>query len=500
MEMPKRGRRQVTTMLGLENLSIRRKLFRLTSIIAILAIYTLAVITLLAQPVLGSAPTKTPDPKELDDFIEAQLRQKPFVGISVALVQGGKLTFCKGYGYASKETNKPVDTETRFAVASVTKEFTAASIFLLSEEGKLSVYDPVAKYFPDLTRAQDIRLLDLMNMVSGYRDFYPLDFLTTEMTKPTTPDEVINEYAKRPLDFEPGTRWSYSNTNYSILGRVVEKVSGKLYQDFVRERIFTPLGMAESGFEPDPAGPEAAQGYRSFTVVDPEPALREGSNWMYSAGSIYTTPADMVKWDVALMNGKVLKPESYRLLTTNRFLSNGTATSYCCGLGKKDVKGETIFWHNGEAAGFLSLTEFLPSTQSALFITVNTDSVSLDDLAGHMEPLLLPTDRRSPVPKIDGPEPIALAKQLFAAFQQGKIDRSLLGSDFNAYLTPEKLDLASSSFKKLGEVKAVELVVTRERGGMAHSTLDFKFERADYLCELYRTPDGIIQEFLMSAK
>jgi D-alanyl-D-alanine carboxypeptidase len=240
MEMPKRGRRQVTTMLGLENLSIRRKLFRLTSIIAILAIYTLAVITLLAQPVLGSAPTKTPDPKELDDFIEAQLRQKPFVGISFALVQGGELTFCKGYGYASKETNKPVDTETRFAVASVTKEFTAASIFLLSEEGKLSVYDPVAKYFPDLTRAQDIRLLDLMNMVSGYRDFYPLDFLTTEMTKPTTPDEVINEYAKRPLDFEPGTWWSYSNTNYSILGRVAEKVSGKSYQDFVRERIFTP--------------------------------------------------------------------------------------------------------------------------------------------------------------------------------------------------------------------------------------------------------------------
>jgi D-alanyl-D-alanine carboxypeptidase len=489
-----------TTTCGLESLSIRRKLLRLTSIVAILATWTLAVITLLAQPILGSAPTKTLDPKELDDFIETQLGQKPFVGISVALVQGGKMTFCKGYGYASKETKKPVDTETRFAVASVTKEFTAASIFLLLEEGKLSVYDPVAKYFPDLTRAQDIRLLDLMNMVSGYRDFYPNDFLTTEMTKPTTPDEVIDEYAKRPLDFEPGTWWSYSNTNYSILGRVVEKVSGKSYQDFVQECIFTPLGMTHSGFEPDPAGPEAAQGYRSFTVADPEPAPREGLNWMYSAGSIYTTPADMVKWDVALMNGKILKPESYRLMTTNRLLSSGAATSYCCGLGRKEVKGEAVFWHNGDAAGFLSVTEFLPSTQSALFITANTDSVALDDLVEHMEPLLLPADRRSPVPKIDGPEPVAVAKQLFAAFQQGKIDRTLLGSDFNAYLTLEKLDLASSSFKKLGEVKSVELVITRERGGMAHNTLDFKFEKVEYLCDLYRTPDGIVQEFLMSAK
>jgi D-alanyl-D-alanine carboxypeptidase len=487
-------------MLGLKNLSIRSKLLRITSIGAIFAAYTLAVITLSAQPVVGNAPTKTTDSKELDDFIETQLRQKPFVGISVALLQGGKMTFCKGYGFASKETKKPVDAETRFAVASVTKEFTAASIFLLSEEGKLSVYDSVAKYFPDLTRAQDIRILDLMNMVSGYRDFYPLDFLTVEMTKATTPDEVINEYAKGTLDFDPGTRWSYSSTNYSILGRIVEKVSGKSYQDFVQERIFTPLEMTHSGFEPYPAGPEAAQGYRSFTVVDPEPALREGMNWMYSAGSIYTTPADMVKWDVALMNGKILKPESYRLMTTNRLLSNGTATGYCCGLHKKEAKGETVLWHDGEAAGFLSHSEFLPSTQSAVFITVNTDSVSLDDLAGHMEPLLLPVDSRSPVPKIDGPDPIAIAKQLFAAFRQGKIDRSLLGSDFNAYLTPEKLDLASSSFKKLGELKSVELVATRERAEMAHSTLDFKFENVDYLCDLYRTPDGIVQEFLMSAK
>ena len=349
------GYHEETTMLSLKSLPIRKKLLWFIRVSPIFATCTLAVMTLVAQPIPGSALTKTADPKELDDFVENQLRQKPFVGISVALLQGGEMTFCKGYGYASKETKKLVDTETRFAVASVTKEFTAASIFLLSEEGKLSVDDPVAKYFPDLTRAQDIRLLDLMNMVSGYHDFYSLDFLTTEMTKPTTPDEVINEYAKRPLDFEPGTWWSYSSTNYSILGRVVEKVSGKSYQDFVRERIFTPLGMTHSGFEPDPAGPEAAQGYRSFTVVDPEPALREGLNWMYAVGSIYTTPSDMVKWDAALMNGRVLKPESYQLMTTNRLLSNGTASGYCCGLVKKEVRGETVLGHDGEAAG-VSLT------------------------------------------------------------------------------------------------------------------------------------------------
>jgi CubicO group peptidase (beta-lactamase class C family) len=273
----------------------------------------------------------------LDGYLASQLSAKPFVGISVAVVQNGKITFCKGYGYASKETNKLVDTDTRFAVASITKEFTAACILLLAEDGKLSIHDPVAKYVSDLTRAQDVQVLDLMNMVSGYRDFYPLDFLTREMTRPTTPDAVINEYAKQPLDFEPGARWSYSNTNYSILGRMIEKVSGKSYEDFLQERILQPLGMTHTGFEPDPARTGTAQGYTSFGVFDPEPAPREPPGWMFSAGGLYSTPSDLVTWDLALMNGKVLKSELYRIMTTSRLLNNAVATGYGCGLGVKEV-------------------------------------------------------------------------------------------------------------------------------------------------------------------
>ena len=318
---------------GTPNPLTRAKRIRL-AIFAIVAI-CVSVESLSAQPVTGTGPAKPLDLKELDEYFADQLSRKPFVGISVAVVQGGKIAFCKGYGYASKETKKPVDSETRFAVASVTKEFTAACILLLSEEGKLAVDEPVAKYFPDLTRAQDVRLLDVMNMVSGYRDYYPLDFLTREMTRPTTPDAVINEYAKQPLDFEPGTRWSYSNTNYFILGRVVEKVSGKSYEDFVQERILRPLAMTHSGFEPDPARPGAAQGYSSFTVLDPEPAPREPAGWMFSAGALYSTPSDLVTWDLALMNGKVLKRESYRLMTTNRLRTNGVRTGYGGGIGYK---------------------------------------------------------------------------------------------------------------------------------------------------------------------
>jgi D-alanyl-D-alanine carboxypeptidase len=453
-----------------------------------------------AQPVTGTAPAKPLDPKELDGYFAGQLSRKPFVGISVAVVQGGKITFCKGYGYASKETNRQVDNETRFAVASVTKEFTAACILLLSEEGKLSVDDPVAKYFPDLTRAQDVRLLDLMNMVSGYRDYYPLDYLTREMTRPTTPDAVINEYAKQPLDFEPGSRLSYSNTNYLILGRIVEKVSGKSYEDFLQERILRPLGMTHTGFEPDPVRPGAAQGYSCFAVFDPQPAPREPAGWMFSAGGLYSTPNDLVTWDLALMNGKVLKPESYRLMTSNRLLTNGVGTGYGGGLIIKEVDRQIVLLHNGIATGFLSTNEFVPSTQSAFCITVNSDNVSKTELVEHLESLLLPPERRGPVPKIAGPEPLAVATQLFTGFQQGKIDRSLLSEDFDAFLTPEKVERAARSFKELGQPKSVRLLSTLERGGMAHSELEFEFEKTSLEADLYRTPDGKVQEFLLYAK
>ncbi len=472
---------------------------RLAGAVAIVAMLVSAE-SLSAQPVTGTAATTPLDPKELDGYFADQLSHKPFVGISVAVVQDGKMVFCKGYGYACKETKRPADNDTRFAVASVTKEFTAACILLLSEEGKLSVYDPVAKYFPDLTRAQDVRLLDLMNMVSGYRDCYPLDFLLREQTQSTTPDAVIDEYAKQPLDFEPGTRFSYSNTNYLILGRVVEKVSGKSYEEFLLEQILEPLALIHSGFEPDPAGPEAAQGYGSFIVSDPQPIPREAAGWMFSAGALYATPSDVVTWDLALMTGKILTPESYRLMTTVRLRTNGVGTGYGCGLAIKEVNGQIVLSHSGGANGFRSFNEFVPSTQSAFCITMNSDNVSKDELVKHIEPLLLPAVTKGPVPKIAGPEPLTIATQLFAAFQQGKIDRSLLSPDFDAFLTPERLELASPSFRELGEPKSVKLLSTVERGGMAYSELEFEFEKASFLGDLYRTPDGKVQEFLLFAK
>ena len=142
----------------------------------------------------------------IDAYIAGQVTARGFVGLSVAIVKEGSIVLEKGYGQRELAPDEPVQAETAFEIGSITKQFVSALVLLLAEEGKLSIDDPVAKYFPDLTRAKDITLYDLMTHVSGYRDDYPLDFVDQEMTQPVAPDQSIARYARLPLDFEPRTR------------------------------------------------------------------------------------------------------------------------------------------------------------------------------------------------------------------------------------------------------------------------------------------------------
>src|ERR1017187_8744227 len=267
----------------------------------------------------ASAAAKLPasfDLDAIDAFLGQEVQDKGRVGFSAAIVKDGRIVLAKGYGQRSLEEPLPVSNDTIFAIGSVTKQFTCVAVLLLAEAGKLSVHDPVGKYFPDLTRAADITLLDLMNHVSGYPDYYPLDFVDRRLMQPAKTDEVIGEYATGKLDFEPRTRYSYSNTGYLILGRVVEKVSGESMGAFLQSHIFTPLGMNHTLYDPERSDGRLAKGYTVFALCQPKSAVPEGKGWIASAGAMCSTPSDLAFWDLALMGGKVVKPESYRLLTT----------------------------------------------------------------------------------------------------------------------------------------------------------------------------------------
>ena len=326
------------------------ELSRTTRLVVCLLVLGVAVV-----PLRLPAQSSRIDERVVDSIVAAGMRQQRLVGLSVALVRGGRIELVKAYGAASLQPAVPVDTGTRFSIGSVTKEFVAALALLLEEDGKLSVHDTLSKWYPNLTRSEGITLLDLVHHVSGYRDYYPLDYVDREMAKPTTAEHIMKEYAMLALDFDPGTRWSYSNTGYTILGRVLERVSGKPLGTLLEERIFRPLGMLQTMYEP--TRPERrAEGYVSWALGEMEPAVLEGSGWIGAPGGIWSTAADVARWDIALMRPGFLTPASREVLFGERVLRDGTPTGYAGGLGVSQSLGRTVFQHGGATSGFSATT------------------------------------------------------------------------------------------------------------------------------------------------
>ena len=460
------------------------------------------VLALLAVcPAARGEPTlpTTFDLKRIDAFLEDQVKSNGYVGLSVAIVRDGKVVLARGYGKRSLKTGAPVETSTLFAAGSVTKQFTAACVLLLAEDGKLSVRDPVAKWYPDLTKAKEITLYDLMTHVSGYPDYYPLDFVDRRMQKPIDTDQMLKEYAGGKLDFEPGRRWSYSNTGFVLLGRIVEKVSGKPFGEFLSERILKPLGMKDTVFDPGPDHPGLAQGYTAFALGPPEPSKREAPGWIQAAGALYTTPSDLAKWDVALVSGKVLKPDSYRLMTAPRELADGRFRDYGCGIGVSRRNGETILKHSGAVSGFLTYNAAVPRTRSAVILMANCEHEDASDIHDPLLAVLLKAQGppAPDVPKVNGPGPKEAARDMLRQLQRGEIKRDSLGEEYSVFLTAERVKGAKERLGPLGEPDKVEADPTSERGGMEVALVHFTFKGRKIKALMYRTPDGKVQEYLV---
>ena len=455
-----------------------------------------AASALLTCALLGSAAAaaQTPgalDVAEIDRLIEKSVRERHLVGLSVGVMHQGRIVLARGYGVRSLATGEPVTPDTLFAAGSVTKQLTCAAALLLAQEGKLALDDRVAKYEPGLTRAADITLLDLGHHVSGYRDYYPLDFVDRPMAKPRPPDEIIQDFAKRPLDFEPGTRWSYSNTGFLILGRVIERVSGEPFGSFLDRRILQPLGLRHTRYEPRRDEPDLAQGYTGFGLGEPQPAVPEGEGWLAMAAALWSTPGDLLAWDLALLDGKVLSEASWRTMITPRRLADGRATNYGCGQFVRDRDAALVLTHEGIVAGFYAWNAIVPATRSAVVLLANADFGVSRPLREAILAKLLPPEEA--IPAVQGLPAREAAAALLRQLREGKVDRDTLGEEYDAWLTPERV---ASAFPQKGEVSELEVVDRYERGGMEVAKLRFRVGNVPAEALLYRTPDGKIQELL----
>ena len=201
------------------------------------------------------------------------LRESGVPSASIALVKDGILSYTKAYGLADIASHRPATTSMIYSIGSISKQFTAASILLLAEEGKLSVDDPVGRWLTELTRANEVTIRQVLSMTSGYQDYWPQDYVMPSMIKPTSPEEILKEWAQKPLDFEPATKWQYSNTNYVTAGLIVERLSEMSVLSFLHRRVFDPLGM-KTVFDCDNSAlpPGAPTGYHRYGLGPARPS------------------------------------------------------------------------------------------------------------------------------------------------------------------------------------------------------------------------------------
>jgi CubicO group peptidase (beta-lactamase class C family) len=308
----------------------------------------------------------------LDSAAKAGIDSGRMVGFSLAVIEDGKVALEKQYGLASIRRKTPVNADSEFAIGSVSKQFTAACILLLQEDGKLSLTDPVGKFFPDMTDSGTITIRDLLNHVSGYLDWYPLDYLDSRLAHDVPSEYVRHTYGTMPLDFQPGSFYSYSNTGYLIAAMIVEKASGKRFFDFLSQRILKPLRMDHT-YEYRQTGPRFTERYTRFFQAPLEVAVKEAPGWCLGAGGLVSTPDDLAKWDIALMNGQVLKPNSWALMTQPRTLSGGGTSMYALGLVASHYKGHVIYVHSGGMAGSITENLICPDTRRGFAWTCNSD-------------------------------------------------------------------------------------------------------------------------------
>jgi D-alanyl-D-alanine carboxypeptidase len=436
---------------------------------------------------------------DLDAFIAQTVAEQRAVGVNVGVMRNGEVIFAKGYGLASTNTRAPVTPDTLFAIGSITKQFTCALALQLEQERKLSFDDPVAKYAPRLTRASDITIRDLGNHVSGYRDYYPLDFVDRPMAASRASREIIDQFASGPLDFDPGSRYSYSNTGYLLLGQIVEHAAAEPFATALERRLIQPLGLSHTRYEPTRGEPGLAEGYTPLGLGPVELSVPEGEGWIGAAGGLWSTPGDLMVWDLALMDGKVLSPASFQQMTTPRRLADGRSSGYGCGLSIRDRGPVLVLTHGGGVSGFGARNAFIPASRSAVVVMANTDWAGgvLDTIQEAVLAKLMPI---ADAPAIAGPPAQDAALDMLRQIRSGEVNRAQLGDEYSAFLTPARLAVMSKSLVDAGPVSEVQAGPIRERGGMEVSSLQLRLGQTPASTLMYRTPDGKIQEFLFNRR
>lgn len=393
---------------------------------------------------LASAQTMA----DVDAVVQKTIDAKKIPAAGVAIVRDGRVVLAKGYGAADIEASTPANENTAFEIASVTKQFTAAGVMLLVEDGKLKLDDTLGKYVTGVPEKwSGVTIRQLLNQVSGIPNYTMGGKLVHE--KVYTQAEILGLVKDVPTEFEPGTKWAYSNTNYFLLGMVIETASGKSYPDYMSKRVFKPLGMTST--EVNTSGlkiKNAATGY-DFESGKWQKAKLDDPSQPFAAGAIVSTPADMAKWAIAVSEGKLLKKTSWDEVLASGKLPDGKPTNY--GFGWQIAKfGETGYiGHSGGISGFTSFHVRFPAENLSVVVLANTTTRATQELAFEIAGVYLPkvaatvaaqnaAKNAAPIADND-PETTKFLRGVFEGMARGEGDPALFSAEMQKVMFPDTI-------------------------------------------------------------
>ena len=308
--------------------------------------------------------------KHIDADVQTIMRQTGTPGVTILVAEHGQVVYRHAYGLRDRERRQPAAVGSRYEIGSITKQFTAAAILQLQEAGKLHLDDTLASYLPKVPHAGEVTLRQLLSHTSGLPDYLDAVEADHAIDKPASFDTLIAYIAGKPLDFPPGSRWSYSNTGYLLAGRVIEVVSGESYRHYIQTHLLDPAGMTHTvTVSEEGRSPDMAIGYhRAHGQIERAPTIAASVGW--AAGYLVSTVDDLQRWNQALQGGRIVDAADYASMRTSVHTSQGSA-GYGLGLFVDRVDGQPRIGHTGGSLGFTAADEYFPKQAMQVVVLTN---------------------------------------------------------------------------------------------------------------------------------
>jgi len=457
--------------------------------------YCSALLALVALPATAQ-PLSPAELAQIDQAVTKALAETSVPSASIAIVRDGKIVLTKAYGKASETLSAKPDLP--YQIASNSKQFTAMALLLLEDEGKISMGDTVSKWLPGISGGDKITIRQLLSHTSGLQDFWPQDYSFAAMSHPARPQDIVDRWAKKPLDFQPGEQWQYSNTGYVVAGMIAEKAAGEPLLEYLKRKIFDPLGMKSVHDLDDTNGPAFPHGYGRFALGPVREVTPAANGWLWAAGELSMTAEDLAKWDIARINRSLVPAEDWEEQEKTIKLNDGKDSGYGLGVYAAKVDGRLRISHGGESVGFLSTNQVYPAEKAAIVVMTNSWSGdAYSRIARDLAKIVL-------APAVqDAATATAQAKRARSVYDQlvaGKLDRSQLTENANYYFTPQAIADYHSSLAPLGPPTSFEPDGKPVlRGGFVIQGYTIKYpNRTLDLSTFYEPgPTGRIEQFLV---